>query len=211
MKKLLHIIATPRGEESRTLKVTQAFLEALKEKSPGLEIDELNVTTEKLPDITAKNVSGKYVLLGGGDLSGELKDAWQEIVNHIERFLSADAYLVSTPMWNFSIPYQLKHYIDIIVQPKYLFKYTAKGPEGLVRNKKMAVVTSRGGDYSPGSPFHPYDLQVPYIKTIFGLTGLTDITFINAQPMDMFGPDETDKIIEKAKEEAVKLAEGFLS
>lgn len=209
MKKLLHIIATPRGEESRTLKVTQAFLDPLKKKYPGCQIDELNVAEQTLPEITAQRADGKYVLLGGGELSGELKEAWAEIVGHIERFLSADAYLVSTPMWNFNIPYSLKHYIDIIVQPKYLFKYTDQGPEGLVKEKKMGVITSRGGDYSPESPFNPYDFQEPYLRAIFGLVGLTDITFINAQPMDMLGPDVQNEKIEEARQQATELAEGF--
>lgn len=189
MKKLLHIIATPRGEDSRTLKVTSAFLEVFGQKFPDCKIDEINVTTGELPPLTAQRASGKYVLLGGGDLSGELKDSWREIESHIERFLSAEGYLISTPMWNFNIPYYLKHYIDVIAQPKYLFKYTEKGAEGLVKGKKMVVITSRGGDYSPKSPMAPYDLQEPYLRTIFGLTGITDIKFVNAQPMDASGPE----------------------
>ena len=133
MKKLLHIIATPRGEESRTLKVSNVFLDTFREKHADWVIDELDLTKESLPSLTAKRVDGKYVLLGGKDISGDMKESWQDIISHIERFMSADAYLISTPMWNFSIPYTLKQYIDTIVQPKYLFRYTSNGPEGLVR------------------------------------------------------------------------------
>ena len=140
MDRLLHIIATPRVGESRTLKVSQEFLESFKKKYPGCGIDELDLYKEKLPELTVKRVDGKYILLGGKDLSGEFKEAWEEIVAHINRFLSADIYLVSTPMWNFGIPYALKHYIYVIVQPKYLFKYTDKGPEGLAKNKKMIII-----------------------------------------------------------------------
>ena len=208
MKKLLHIIATPREDVSRTLKVSAVFLETLKKKYPDCLIDELNVTKEPLQSLTVKIVQGKYVLLGGKELDEELKAAWKKVLEHIERFLSADAYLISTPMWNFSIPYTLKHYIDIIIQPKYLFRYTDKGIEGLVKNKKMLVITSRGGDYSPQSPSHLYDFQEPYLKAIFGLVGLTDIVFIHAQPMDM-GADLQNKKIEEAKAEARKIAERF--
>src|SRR5664279_4609709 len=99
------------------------------------------------------------MLLSGKELSGKSKEAWKKIEAEITRFMAADVYLVSTPMWNFSIPYMLKHYIDVIVQPKYLFRYTASGVEGLAKNKKMLVIASRGGDYSPGSPSHLADFQ----------------------------------------------------
>lgn len=208
MKKLLHIIATPRGEDSNTLKVSRAFLESFSKKHTDWQIDELNVAREPLVPLTVKIVYGKYVLLSGRELSAELKDAWKNVLRHIERFLSADAYLISSAMWNFSIPYPLKQYIDIIVQPKYLFRYSDKGVEGLVKNRKMAVITSRGGDYGPDSPFHAYDFQEPYLRAIFGFVGITEITFINAQPMDM-GAEVQNKKIEEAKILAKKVAEKF--
>lgn len=209
MKKLLHIIATPRIEESRTLQVSDEFLRGFRKKYPGCEVDTINVSTQDLPLLTVKMISGKYVLLGGGELLPDLKKAWKDIVSHIERFLSADAYLISTPMWNFGIPYPLKQYIDIIVQPKYLFKYTDKGPEGLVKNRKVVIITSRGGDYSPESPFHAFDYQEPYLRSILGFVGITDITFINAQPMDALGPDVQRQRIEEAMILAKKIAQDF--
>ncbi len=204
--KILHIIATPRLEESRTLKVTETFLKTLKQKHPDYQIDELNLFKEQLPDITAKNVDGKLLLLGGGNLDADLKSAWRDIEKHIERFLNSDLYLISTPMWNFNIPYVLKHYIDIIVQPKYTFHYTANGPQGLLKNKKLVVIASRGGDYSPGTPSEQFDLQEPYLRKIFGLIGLTDISFIVAQPMDAMGIEVQFKKIKQAQEEASSVA-----
>jgi FMN-dependent NADH-azoreductase len=208
MKKILHIIATPRGKDSRTLKVSSAFLDAFKVKYPDAQVDELNLYQAKLPSISVKMIDGKFVLLGGHDLSPELKQAWTEIEKVIKRFLSADAYLISTPMWNFNVPYLLKQYIDLIIQPRYMFRYTANGPEGMIKNKKMVVITSRGGDYSEG-PSAKFDFQEPYLRTIFGLTGLTDITFINAQPMDAMGFEVQAKKIEIAKEQAKLVAEEF--
>jgi FMN-dependent NADH-azoreductase len=207
MKKLLHIIATPRAEESRTLKVSASYLELFTKTHPDWVVEELNLTKEDLPSLTVKRVDGKYVLLGGKELSGEFRAAWQEIIQHIERFLSADAYLVSTPMWNFSIPYVLKHYLDIIVQPKYLFQYTKTGVEGLVKNRKMVVITSRGGDYSTPES-RTLDHQEPYLRAIFGYVGIKDIQFIIAQPMDMGDSLQAQKIQEaqgKAKELARQL------
>lgn len=128
MKKLLHIIATPRRDESRTLKVSRVFLEAFKKTHYDWVIEELDLLTENLPELTVKRVDGKYILLDGKDLYGEIKESWKEILAHIFRFISADAYPVSTPMWNFNIPYVFKQYIDIIAQPMDM------GPE---RQKKM--------------------------------------------------------------------------
>lgn len=166
MKKLLHIIATPREEESRALQVTETFLKAFNEGHQDWAVEELDLTKERLPSLTRKRV----------------EDAWQEIIAHIERFLSADAYLISTPMWNFSIPYTLKQYIDIIVRPKHLFRYTETGVEGLVKNKKMVVIVSRGGEYLTPET-QKFDLQEPCLRVIFGYVGITDITFITAQPI----------------------------
>jgi FMN-dependent NADH-azoreductase len=198
MKKLLHIIATPRGDESRTLRVSAAFLEAFRRSHPACAVDELNLWTEMLPSLTIPVVKGKYVLLGGKELSGALEEAWAGVIRHIERFLSADAFLVSTPMWNFGIPYPFKHYLDVILQPKYLFRYTATGVEGLAKGKRMVVVSSRGGDYGPGSPMRAYDCLEPYLRTAFGFAGITEIAFIAAQPMDAAGPAAAEAAVEKA-------------
>ncbi|MFA6357971.1 MAG: NAD(P)H-dependent oxidoreductase [Candidatus Omnitrophota bacterium] len=207
MKKLLHIIASPRKEESRTLRVSAVFLKTFKESHPDWVVEELDLTQEQLPLLSARRLDGKYVLLGGKDLPEELKEAWKEIIAHIERFKSADAYLVSTPMWNFSIPYTLKHYLDVILQPRYLFRYTATGVEGLIKNKPVIVITSRGGDYTVPER-RAGDFQEPYLRFVFGLIGVTDLSFINAQPMDMGGDLQTQKINEaqaKAKELAARL------
>lgn len=207
MKKLLHIIATPRGEDSRTLRISEAFLESFQKTHPDWVIEELNLTKEELPSLNTKRVDGKYVLLVGNELYGELREAWQEIISHIERFLSADAYLISTPMWNFSIPYVLKHYIDIIVQPRYMFRYSETGVEGLAPNRKMVVITSRGGDYR-SDEMRPFDFQEPYLRMIFGYIGIRDIDFIIAQPTDM-ETELQEKAIAEARESAKALAIRF--
>jgi len=209
LKKLLHIVATPRSDESRTLQISQAFLDVFNRTHQGWVVELLDLTRENLPSLTMKRVDGKYVLLDGKELYGDLKEAWQEIIAHIERFNSADAYLLSTPMWNFSIPYFLKHYIDIIVQPKFLFRYTPTGVEGLVKGKKMMVIISRGGDYSSDSPEISKDFQKPYLRSIFGFVGLTDMDFIIAQPMDI--DIETQKArLAQAKNDAIATAEKFI-
>src|SRR5579862_201044 len=207
MKKLLHIIATPREEESRTLRISEAFLEAFQSKHADWVIEELHLAKEILPPLTLKRVDGKYLLLEGKALYGELREGWNEIIAHINRFLSASSYLISTPMWNFTVPYMLKHYIDIIVQPNYLFKYTQSGPEGLVKERKMVVLASYGGQYTSDNT-RMQNYHEPYIRTIFEFVGITDISFIVAQPTDMGSALEKQKVneaIENAKQLALRI------
>ena len=204
MGKLLHIIASPREEESRTLQVSEVFLKAFLEKYPSWTVDELNLMKEEIPDLSMKRVDGKYVLLEGKDLFGELKESWEDILAHINRFLSADLIVISTPMWNFHIPYMLKHYIDVIVQPKYLFRYTESGVEGLAKNKKMVVITSRGGQYASKEQ-QAFDFQEPYLRALFGFVGIKDIAFIKAEPMDM-GIELQKQKIQEAKTLASQIA-----
>ncbi|MBN1689025.1 MAG: NAD(P)H-dependent oxidoreductase [Candidatus Omnitrophica bacterium] len=206
MAKLLHVVASPRGKESRTLKIAQALLDEWQKKSPGLVIDELNLFKTKLPDLTPLQIEGKARLMTGEPLEGQIQSEWRAIEKHIERFLSADIILISSPMWNFHVPYVLKHYLDVIVQPRYLFRYTEKGLEGLVRGKKLIVISTRGGDYGPGSPAHALDFQEPYLRAVFGFVGITDITFVNAQPMDSGGPEKRAQVLSEAIEKAKRAA-----
>jgi FMN-dependent NADH-azoreductase len=209
MKKLLHIIATPRGAESRTLKVSAAFLETFRASHDEWVVEELNLFEERLPPLTVRRVDGKYLLLEGHDLFGDTRRAWEEIEATIERFLSADAYLISTPMWNFSIPYELKHYLDIIVQPKYLFTYAKDGRvEGLVKNKRAVIIMSRGGDYRSEAT-RSYDFQEKYLRTILGYVGLTDVRCVIAQPMDGVSEDRRKQTIGEAASDARKAAEAL--
>ena len=207
--KLLHIIAAPRGEKSRTLKVSNEFLNSLKAKNPNLLIDELDLFKEKLPEVLGDVADAKYTLLSGGTLNEESKTSWDKVSKYSSEFLLYDVYLISNPMWNFTIPYKLKHYIDIIMPAGKLFRFTENGVEGLALNKKMYCITSRGNNYVEGSQMHQFDFQEPYLRSIFGMAGIYDITFINAQPMD-FTPELTQISLDKSVEEAKSLVQNYI-
>ena len=184
--KLLHILATPRSHASNTLRVSNAFLEGMYAKYPDLEVEVLDLFDVDLPSVAGDNIESRYTLSSGSVLDKRHERSWQQIESFIEHFKAADHYLLSCPMWNFSIPSTLKYYIDCIVQPGYTFRYTEEGrPVGMVEGKRMVIVTSRGGDYSENSPFRQYDFQEPYLRAIFGWIGIYDIEFVNAQPMDI--------------------------
>jgi len=202
--KVLHIIASPRGSKSRTLDVASEFISTVTKRYPQLQVDEMDLFKTKLPEILEDSVDAKFALMSGGQL-GDRAKIWQEISKYSTDFLSYDVYVISNPMWNFTIPYKLKHYIDVIMQAGILFSFNEKGVEGLALNKKMYCITSRGNDYSEQSPMHAFDFQEPYLRSIFGLAGIHDIHFINAQPMDI-APGLTQSALEAAREKARNLA-----
>ena len=203
--KLLHVNAAPRKELSRTLKVSNACLNSLQAKHPDLEVTELKLFEMNLPEITGMDATSLLTTVQGGQVDEEAEKSRAASLDLARQFLSFDLILVSSPMWNFSVPYKLKQYIDLIMQPGLLFTYTEQGPKGLATGKKMFVISSRGGDYSPGSPLNEYDFQEPYLRAIFGLAGIYDITFTIAQPMD-FGQEIMENAINKAIEEVSQLS-----
>ena len=204
MKTLLHIISSPRGGQSNTLKISQAVLDRFRAAHPDGKIDTLDLFATPLPSMTHTEVDGKYQLLGGKDLTPETKKAWEPIEAQIRRFQAADIVLMSVPMWNFGAPYVFKHYADVILQPRYLFRYTESGPEGLAKGKKVIVASTRGGDYSEGSPAASWDHLTPWLRTIMGFIGITDLTFLCAQPMAA-GPEVVEKKLQEAIAAAKKL------
>jgi FMN-dependent NADH-azoreductase len=207
--KLLHILATPRHDHSNTLRVSKAFLESMVVRYPDLEVDEFNLFHRELPAVAGTNIEAKYNLMVGQPVDKLHQESWKQIEDQIAHFLSADIYLISTPMWNFGIPYPLKFYIDAIFQPGYLFRYNELGyPVPLVLGKKMLCITSRGSDYTENSPYHAYDFVEPYLRTAFGFVGITDMTFINAQPMDI-SSQLRDIAMAKAIAEAHHLADDY--
>jgi FMN-dependent NADH-azoreductase len=204
--KLLHVIASPRGEQSSTLRVSAAFVESMRAQHAGMTVDIVDLYNHDLPAVAGDNIKAKYTLMMGQPIDRNHVESWSQIESLIEHFMSADMYLISAPMWNLSIPYALKYYIDCIIQPGYVFRYNEVGQViPLVNGKQMICVTSRGGDYSAGTPMHAYDFQEPYLRAIFGFIGITDIEFINAEPMDIT-PDLREAAVSGAIETARNLA-----
>ena len=197
--KLLHLIASPNGSDSRSNQLAAAFVAAWQRKHPHGQVEVLDLNTEDLPPVTPASIGVKGALARGIEVPADLQSTWQAIEAQINRFLDADELLISTPMWNFGVPYRLKHYLDVVFQPRYLFEYTAAGPRGLVTNVPLTIVTSRGGDYGPGSPAAAMDHLEPYLRTAFGFVGITDVTVINAHGMDSGTPTERKAKLDQAR------------
>lgn len=193
---LLHIIATPRTDNSNTLRISTAFLECLKAKYPDLEVTTLDLFHQDVPAMAGDRIETKYLLMQGGQLNQNMTQTWSDIESAIAGFQRADMYLITAPMWNFTIPYPLKYYIDTIVQPGYLFKYLPDGTPVGLGSGKMVVVKTSGSDYS-SEPLKSLDFHEPYLRGIFGFCGIHEVHFINAGLMDIT-PEMRENSIKQA-------------
>jgi len=208
MSKLLYIQASPRAQSSHSIAVADAFIEAYKRKHLDDKIVTLNVFDASIPNFDGLAVQAKYKILHGKPHSKQEQQIWKNIKSVIEQFTSADKYVLAVPMWNFGIPYRLKQYIDILVQPGYTFSYSEdKGYEGLVVGKSLFVVYARGGKYAAGSETEAFDLQTRYVELIFGFMGFKDIRSVVVEPTLQGGPDVADikrrEAIDKIREMAI--------
>jgi FMN-dependent NADH-azoreductase len=209
MSKLLYIEASPRKSRSKSIEVAQHFLSNLRSAHPSLEVDKLDLWTAALPPFDGDTVDAKYAILHGQPHTPDQAKAWQRVETVIDQFKSADWYLFSLPMWNFGVPYVLKHWIDVIVQPGLTFSYSPEeGYKGLVTNKKAVVVYARGGDYTPGTGMEGYDLQSKTLGGVLGFIGVTDVVNIFVQPT-LAAPGDVDAAVAKAKELASSTAAGW--
>jgi len=193
MSKILYIQASPRDKRSHSIIVADAFIEAYKLKHPDDEIATLNVFDASIPNFDGLAVQAKYTILHGQPHSKEELQVWKNVEEVIEQFTSADKYVLAVPMWNFSIPYRLKQYIDLLIQPGYTFSYSEDtGYKGLVVGKPMLAVYARGGEYPQGSGTEAFDLQTRYIELIFGFIGFKDIRAVVVEPTLQGGPVVTE-------------------
>jgi len=182
MATLLYVEASPRKERSASIEVAKAFLDAYRQSNPEDSVDVLDLWAADLPEVDGAILDAKYRILHGQQHTGEEAAAWQTIVNWTDRFKQADHYLFSLPMWNFGIPYKLKHFVDVIVQPGLTFTVMEDGQyQGLVEGKAVAIY-ARGGAYGEGTGAEAYDQQKPYLTNILGFMGITDVTSILVEP-----------------------------
>jgi FMN-dependent NADH-azoreductase len=197
-------------QRSYSIAVADAFTESYKQEHPDDEVVTLNVFDASIPNFDGLAVQAKYTILHGKSHSGEQLQAWKNVKKVIEQFTSADKYVLAVPMWNFSIPYRLKQYIDILVQPGYTFSYSEdKGYEGLVVGKPLLAIYARGGEYAIGSETEAFDLQTKYIKLIFGFMGFKDIRSVVVEPTLQGGPEVSAAKRKAAIEQVRRMASDF--
>jgi FMN-dependent NADH-azoreductase len=207
MAKILHVKASPRDVESFSNRLAKAFLDSFLRTHKNFEAETLDLFGGSIPEFRAPAAKAKYAILAGAEPADEVQAAWKPVIRTIEHFKSAGAYVISSPMWNFGIPYRLKQYIDVIVQPALTFTYSPQqGYKGLVTGKPLVLCLARGGPYRPGSGAEAFDMQKSYLETIFGFIGFTDIRAITVEPTLQAGPPAAEDALQKAIAQARKTA-----
>lgn len=206
MSKVLWIKGSPRSRSHSTV-VAEAFIETYQKKNPDDEVVTFDIFDENLLTINDHVLNAKYHIMQGQDESEEDINAWKAVESTIEEFKSYDKYIISTAMWNFGIPYRLKQYIDIIVQPTYTFSFSPEeGYKGLVTGKPVFISYARGGEYPAGTDAAAIDFQKPYLEFVLGFIGFTDIKSVVTEPTLS---EEAKAKREAAVQEAKKIAETF--
>lgn len=159
--------------------------------SKGAQITVRDLGSEPVPMLDGEIASG---LRGGDDLS-ERQLAALALSNELVAEIKAhDTIVIAAPMYNFSIPTTLKSWIDFIARAGVTFTYTDTGPVGLIEGKRAIIVTTRGGAHKGGTTDH----VVPYLITVLGFIGITDIETVYAESLNM-GPDAAEAGISQAK------------
>ncbi len=208
MSKLLYIESSPRKERSHSIAVADAFLAAYRSANPEDEVVTLDLWETALPEFDGYTIDAKYQVLHGQDFDEQQQAAWNAVVAACDQFKSADKYVISLPMWNFGIPYKLKHYIDVLAQPGQTFSFSPDtGYSGLVTGKPVTVIYARGGAYGSGGT-GSMDFQKPYLEMLLGFIGFTDIQPILVEPT-LAAPDEVSKSVASAIATAKDLASKF--
>ncbi len=208
MTRLLYIESSPRKMRSKSIRVAEAFLNRYSEKHASDEIVKIDLWNKDLPEFDGYTIDAKYQVMHGQGFDSSQAEAWRRVVELCDEFKAADKYVISLPMWNFGIPYKLKHYVDVITQPGQLFKHSPEtGYVGLVTGKPMVVIYARGGAYGSDQS-KGMDFQSSYMQLWLGFIGFTDIQSIKIEPT-MAGAEAVEATEKAAIETARQMATSF--
>jgi FMN-dependent NADH-azoreductase len=205
---VLDLYALPRVERSRTRRLRDAFFRAYLEKNPETQRIEIDLARDydELPAWDEWDVQTKFEMLyGEGVLDEEMAARWNALSRWTDQLHAANLVVVSTPMWNLSIPWQLKRWIDAVVQARLTFEVNKGEFKGLLTGRPVVLLVTRDGAYPPGSPLESWDHQVPYLKSILGFMGLGPFHEVIAEPLGFGGPEVARQVLETALAQATKL------
>jgi FMN-dependent NADH-azoreductase len=198
--KLLHIDSSVLGPHSVSRQVSAAIVDRMREATPGLDVLYRDLTSTPLAHLSGPHLAAAQGTTADTAVQGDLA-AGQAIM---DEFLAADIVVLGAPMYNFTIPSQLKAWIDRIVVAGKTFKYGAQGAEGLAGNKRVIVAISRGGFYGAGTPAAAGEHLETYLRWVFGFIGVQNPEFISADGVGV-GPEHREKALAGALQAATNL------
>lgn len=188
MPKLFHLRCSPRSGSASSAGAA-AFLARFRQARPTWDVDVLDLWQETLPEFDGNALTAKYARLAGRPFSSPEEDAFAVIERMAVRFALADRVLISTPMWNFGLPYKLKQWFDLIVQPGLTFRFDpALGYFPLVKNRPTVAILASGSDFVTGMNRGRIDMASPYLREILKFIGVTDLRIVLVGPTA--GPGE---------------------
>lgn len=184
MSKLLHIDSSILGSNSVSRQLTAQIVASWRAAHPATEVSYLDLALDSPSHLSAESL-GFRLPAGTAELSDaqQRENAISEAL--VSQFMAADVLVIGAPLYNFSIPSQLKAWIDRVAQAGRTFKYTEKGPVGLAGGKTIIVASARGGMYSTSDAGNAMEHQESYLKTVFGFFGVTDVRFVRAEGLAM--------------------------
>ena len=181
---LLHIDSSPLGTNSVSRQLTERIVAQWRATHPGTVVEHLDLAADAPSHLSVDSLGFRMGPNAEGLTEVQRKEnAISEAL--VSQFLAADVVVVGAPMYNFSIPSQLKAWIDRIAQAGRTFTYTDKGPKGLAGGKTVIVASTRGGVYSTNPALAGLDHQESYLKTVFAFMGITDVRFVRAEGVAM--------------------------
>lgn len=212
MTTLLHIEASPRKTASHSRSVASAFLDAYRALHPQHSIETVDLLdpARPLPPFEGITTMAKAEVMAGRPLAPAVAHNWAACQSIARHFNAADRYVFSIPMWNFGVPYPLKHYIDVVTLPGENWTWSREhGYRGLLEGKRaLLVYSSSSQSYPPGPEYHEDDFQKPFMRRWLQSIGVTDVVEINVAPTGA-GAARLEAIRNRAVEEARELAAFF--
>jgi len=190
MKNILHVISSPSGENSVSIKLGNAIVEKLVSEYPGSIVTEINVAKNPFPHLEENLIKATRSSAAPSD-----DEALKRSDKAVQQVKETDIIVIGVPLFNFGIPSTLKSWLDNVVRPGVAFTYSEKGVQGLITDKQVYLAVASGAIYSEG-PMKDFDFAAPYLEKVLNFIGVTDITTIRAEGVNM--PNLKDIALQRA-------------
>jgi FMN-dependent NADH-azoreductase len=195
MANLLFVASSLFGDGSQSRLIASEFIDRWRQSHPGTTVVERDLVADAMPHMSLAALAASMTPADSRSTAEQEAAALADAL--IEEVEAADVIVIAAPMYNFSIPSTLKAWIDHITRAGRTFRYGAAGAEGLLKGRKVFVITGRGGIYSDDSPARGMDFQEPYLRAMLGFLGL-DVTFIHVEGLKI-SPEAAASGIERAR------------
>jgi FMN-dependent NADH-azoreductase len=192
--KLLHVDSSISGEGSASRQLSAAIVAAFKAAVPRLEIIRSDLDAAPIPHLDSRLLPAVRPATAADEASGASDEKGD---GALDEFLAADIVVIGAPMYNFTVPSQLKAWIDRILIAGKTFQYGEAGPVGLAGGKRVVIASSRGGLYAPGMPFEAFDFQERYLRAVFAFIGIENVEIVRAEGL-AFGPEQREAAVRAA-------------